>query len=66
MSTSVKVLRLPNCDLCPPTIKAAHYDGATSMGPWAYMCDEHFQQYGVGLGTGRGQRLITEDREETE
>jgi hypothetical protein len=36
----------------------ARYDGATVHGPWAYMCEEHFQSDGVGLGTGRGQLLV--------
>ena len=36
----------------------ASYDGKTSMGPWANMCEDHFQSHGTGLGTGRGQRLI--------
>lgn len=40
----------------------AHYDGATIHGPWAYMCETHFESDGIGLGLGRGQRLIvTED-----
>ena len=36
----------------------AGYDGATTMGPWADMCESHFRQYGTGLGLGMGQRLI--------
>ena len=36
----------------------AEYDGATTMGPWANMCEAHFNLYGTGLGLGRGQRLI--------
>lgn len=34
------------CDFCN---KPAIYDGKTKMGPWAYMCSEHFEQYGVKL-----------------
>lgn len=45
---------LPKCDFCAQT---AAYDGRTRMGPWAYMCEAHYVQHGVGLGTGRGQRL---------
>lgn len=60
--TEVIVDKLPPCDFCQrdPTIafQAAHYDGKTRMGPWADMCEEHFQQYGVGLGLGKGQKLI--------
>jgi hypothetical protein len=54
MSTSVKVQQLPSCDFCGST---AQYDAATSFGPWANMCEPHFKQYGLGLGTGRGQKL---------
>lgn len=60
MSTEVKVSHLPNCDLCErdgKTVPAA-YDGKTVFGPWANMCQDDFITYGVGLGTGRGQRLI--------
>jgi len=28
------------------------------MGPWANMCQEHFDAYGVGLGTGQGQKYL--------
>lgn len=62
MGESVEVQKLPPCDICVTfgrreVINAA-YDGATKDGPWAYMCEDHFVEYGVGLGTGRGQRLI--------
>jgi len=46
------------CDFCDTTKTEAKYDGATSMGPWAYMCEQHYSQYGEGLGLGLGQRLI--------
>jgi len=48
---------LPLCDFRDG--KAARFDGKTVMGPWAYMCLTHFKQYGVGLGLGRGQILVT-------
>lgn len=60
MSTEVRVTAIPNCDICKHTwnaITPAAYDGATRMGPWANMCEDCFQCHGVGLGTGRGQRL---------
>lgn len=58
---------LPPCDICkiqvtlderrgPP--QTAVYDGATVGGPWGYMCEEHFKTHGMGLGLGRGQRLV--------
>ena len=46
---------LPTCDFCE---KVAAYDGATMMGPWANMCEECFELHGIGLGTGKGQKLI--------
>lgn len=36
-------------------------DGRTRMGPWAIMSPRSFAQYGVGLGTGRGQRYKRQD-----
>ena len=52
---TVELSELRYCDFCKTV---AHYDGKTKMGPWAYMCEEHFQMYGIGLGPGRGQRLL--------
>lgn len=31
-------------------------DGRTVMGPWALMTPAAHRKYGVGLGTGKGQR----------
>ena len=48
------------CDFCndgDAKVKAA-YDAQTEMGSWAFMCEEHYKRYGVGLGLGVGQRLI--------
>lgn len=62
MSAEATVREIPQCDLCkivdgvsgvPATV-----DGKTTRGPWANMCEEHFASDGVGLGTGRGQRLV--------
>lgn len=57
MSTQVEVERLPQCDI-PGCGTVAGYDGKTNWGPWAYMCEDDFRHHGVGLGTGKGQRLI--------
>ncbi len=57
---AVAVEVMPNCDLCSQegnTVKAV-YDGKTRMGPWAYMCEDHYQRFGFGLGTGSGQMLV--------
>jgi len=49
------------CAYDKPHGKAA-YDGKTTMGPWAYMCGICFAKYGVGLGTGKGQKLVLRDQ----
>lgn len=36
----------PRCDFCS---EPAVYDGKTIMGPWAHMCEAHFNKYGVRL-----------------
>lgn len=60
MSREVEVPALPECDVCAGegVARPAAYDGKTIYGPWAYMCQEHMEGLGVGLGTGLGQRLI--------
>jgi hypothetical protein len=56
--TEVDVIELPKCDFCD---EPAQYDGKTQIGPWAYMCQRHFTAFGVGLGLGRGQRLVLKE-----
>ena len=60
--TTAEVLKLPPCDFCKrwERDRQAQYDGKTTLGPWGYMCQEHFDEYGTGLGLGVGQRLIVE------
>lgn len=63
---TVEVDTLPNCDFCDservfaPYVKfpKAEFDGRTITGAWANMCPKHFREYGVGLGLGKGQKLI--------
>lgn len=57
---------LPLCDLCKMegSETIAKYDGKTRQGPWGYMCEMHFKTHGIGLGLGRGQKLVLEKREE--
>jgi hypothetical protein len=58
-NTKVVVDELPSCSFVHGTREPepALYDGATIHGPWAFMCEEHFRLYGLGLGLGKGQRL---------
>lgn len=52
---------MPQCSIhweLRHVVVEAAYDGKTKYGPWAYMCVTCFVDHGIGLGTGRGQRLI--------
>lgn len=60
-NTEVKVIETHQCNFCD---KPAAYDGKTKRGPWAWMCENHFAERGVGLGLGYGQRLILVTPEE--
>jgi len=70
--TKVIVDSLPDCDICkhlksrtlPGEAAKAKYDGKTNIGPFAYMCQECFEEHGVGLGLGKGQELVTKLKEE--
>lgn len=62
---TVAVISEPKmCDICAqngdPSVPAG-FDAKTKAGPWANMCSTHFGLYGVGLGTGKGQRLVLEE-----
>jgi hypothetical protein len=45
-----------HCNICSDDFKGTMYDAKTRMGPWANMCRACFEVYGVGLGTGLGQK----------
>lgn len=55
-SRIVIVDTLPTCDLCG---SVARYDALTTLGGWANLCQNDWLKYGVGLGTGKGQVLMT-------
>ncbi len=59
MKTTI-VTELPDCDICKSEGKTelAEYDGHTKIGQWAFMCQAHFDLCGVGLGEGKGQKLV--------
>ncbi len=63
MATTVKWLGpLPNCEACKMVygnIVPASYDARTKAGPWAYLCVTCFNEHGVGLGLGLGQKLVS-------
>lgn len=56
--TEMEVRELPKCNFCKVNSTPAAYDGKTILGSWGYMCDTHFQHYGIGLGLGKGQKLV--------
>lgn len=65
-STWTYVTKFPDCDLCAQrgVYRQARYDGKTVFGPWANMCDADFEQFGTGLGIGKGQRLLIQGEED--
>ena len=58
--TEVVINEMPLCDFCLQEKDnfPASFDGKTKMGAWANMCEKHFRQYGIGLGLGKGQKLM--------
>jgi hypothetical protein len=63
--TEARVARIPDCDVCKFDLKKsgvpAAYDAKLKMGPWGYVCEEHFQSHtNRELGLGKGQRLIVD------
>ncbi|GAA4595835.1 hypothetical protein BJY16_001808 [Actinoplanes octamycinicus] len=59
------VAELPQCTLHQLRNVAvpARYDAALRHGRgWAYLCEDCFTTHAIGLGTGRGQRLIAGER----
>lgn len=48
------------CELCKAELTSVFYDARTVQGCWANMCMECFHNYGVGLGTGKGQEYQKE------
>ena len=51
----IRLFTKVKCDFCD---KTAEYDARTGIGAWAYLCREHFEKYGIGLGLGKGQKII--------
>jgi hypothetical protein len=47
---------IEKCDICKMKIWSFFVDGKTSHGPWGILCPSCHRIYGVGLGTGRGQK----------
>jgi hypothetical protein len=70
MSDTVRVATIPDCDIhkgAGQKVPAA-YDLKLKQGPWAYVCEECRTEHAFykDLGTGKGQRLTTEEPEPTD
>lgn len=50
-----------HCDICKKPLVGCFVDGKMVAGPWANMCQPCFNQFGVGLGAGKGQKYWLED-----
>jgi len=52
------------CQVCQDkfeeTAAKVIYDARTYTGQWAFLCEECFQEFCSGLGTGRGQKYDLE------
>lgn len=59
--TQVAVEQEIKCDMCSE--KKAIVDGKTIRGPWAYMCRDCFELWGIGFGLGLGQKLKFKPKE---
>lgn len=44
------------CDLCGEPIEGVFYDACIKHGPWGILDQKCMDRYGVGLGTGMGQK----------
>jgi len=51
-----------HCDICGKRLEKNFVDGKTIWGPWAIMCLECHEKFGVGFGTGRGQMYEIRDK----
>ena len=63
MSRVVTLAELPQCDFCkrrnPSSINLAIWDAPTHYGPWAYMCNTHFElESSVAASSNLANRLI--------
>lgn len=54
--TTTVVSAYPRCDFHANRLAA--YDAKTVHGPWANLCTSCFMERGIGVGLGKGQRLV--------
>jgi hypothetical protein len=58
---TVRVVKFPKCAIRGCRAES-HFDGKTKMGDWATMCDKHFLEFGIGVGSGKGNRLTLDSK----
>lgn len=59
MANETEWLGKKECGICAEDLSNKPLvDGATFAGPWTVMCDRCHKTFGVGLGTGLGQRYV--------
>jgi hypothetical protein len=52
------------CDVCKNELKEVFFDAKTKFGPWANMCNDCFNEFGVGIGIGKGQKYqVTKEQD---
>ena len=58
-NTVVTLTHYEYCQMCAKgdVVATASYDAKLSVGQWAYVCQKHYEQFGVGLGLGLGQKI---------
>lgn len=63
---TVWLAKRPDCDLCITSglKNPARFDAKMHQGPWAYMCQIHFDANAIGLGLGVGQRILVKGEED--
>jgi len=62
MCKEVKVLELPQCQMCEASV--ASYDSRLfAQTIWAFLCEKCYEKFGVSLGTGNAQKLILTKKE---
>lgn len=56
------------CDICKVRFSNQPWfvDGRLRTGSWALMCARCYEQYGIGIGTGRGQKYDAVTKEKLE
>jgi len=66
MSAISRVTVDTGCQVCNAEYIDFVYDARMRVGMWAYMCEDCFNEYGIGLGLGKGQKYDTKTLQKVE